>query len=501
MRNISIAISIFISSLFVPFSVRASADVLVSSDVFYQFSPSGNCQAIHNIRLTNGPTHVYPSSFQLDIAGSQPEEISVSNSAGPLKFNLQTLSPVSYRIIAYLTVPVVGKGNSQDISIKYLCPPANKHGQNWEISLPQAKDIDSFSNYQLHIQVPESFGKLAFINSPLVSSQPNEYVLGKSQLGNSPVSAVFGQSQVYDFSLAYNLYNPSHFAKQFIVPLPPDTSYQKIYLNSLKPLPENVQLSPSGNWLANIVVPARSSARFVAVGQAYILPSASFLSVYASQKQTEREVLGFLDNKVIVWDEHWDSAQSTWYAPEFTPSHFYISTLEPGFKDLLSAAQLSLSPSAYQNHVPSNPEASLRFPLQLLPFVSNRSEIVVANTQPQALYWVPVSAAATSIKIVSPAVRNISVIPPFGKVAVPLDFQISLLPSFSPHFLSLRIGTSLVTYNIPEYLFIFWYVAFILIISAVFICMAWLAVRSWSLHLQRLKREDHLRWQSQKPQK
>lgn len=487
----------FLALLIFPFyfaaSAQAGSDVAVAAEVTYNYDTSGRCNVLHQITLTNGSSHVYPSSYQLYVSGPAPEEISVSNHSGPLKYTLQNISSMDTEITIYLTSPIVGYKNSQQFSIRYRCPPANHRGQIWEIILPKIKDINFYDRYELQIQTPDEFGGLAFISPSGASKSQNVYSLNKQQLDNSPVNAVYGQFRTYAFKITYPLNNPGFTDQKILIPVPADSSYQKVYYDSLSPLPSNVNAGVSGDWEAEIQLKPKSRQNFTISGQVRILPSASSLPVILPHASSSRRVVGLVDSQLTSWTEYWDETQSTWYAPDFSINHFNLCTFSPECRTAFAQAVIQLQPADFKEYPRNMPEVRWRQPLQVFPFLTNHSYLEITNTEAQAIYWTPVSVGANSIHITTAAAHNIPVIPPYGKVEIPVYFNFSPLPDFSPRYISIRVGSSLLTYNIPDILFLSWHVILTVIISAFFVLMAGIAVRSWSVHLQRQDSEDHLR--------
>lgn len=481
--------------------VRANADVNVASETFYRFNDSGLCEVDHQLTLTNGPSHVYPSTYQMDITGVVPEDLSVFSGATQYKYFLEEVTPQNTRLIVYLPDPVVGRGNSRQFTIRHRCLPAVRRGQLWEITLPRIEDINFYDRLRLKLQVPESFGLPAFIDPQYASSTSRTYVFEKNMLNNTSVHAVFGKFQVYRFSLDYPLSNTSSRSILISVPIPADSSYQKISYTDFSSPPQNVRVDDAGNWLADIRIPAHSDSRFRVTGFAYILPNSTALSVKPVEQPSEREVIGYANGQLLVWKEHWDPLQFTWNAPGFTPDRLFISTKQNAYYSLVSRTKIILESAMFTEHVPQLPHLTWQKPIQLLPFMKNHTYLEVSNPQPQAVYWLPVTLSLGSVRLVSSSSFSIPIIPPHGKVTVPVDFYLPLVPRFTQIYLSVRLGNDSITYNVPGYLFIIWHAFIVITISAIFILMAKFAVSAWSLHLQRQHRENNLRRQGQKSQK
>jgi hypothetical protein len=114
-------------------------------------------------------------------------------------------------------------------------------------------DQSTFRNYDVILKIPASFGLEAYISPQPETSQSDNsehtYTFSKSDVVQTGITAGFGQFQVFSFNLAYHLENPLGTSAQTQIALPPDTAYQKVYLQKVDPKPSNVTIDSDGNWL------------------------------------------------------------------------------------------------------------------------------------------------------------------------------------------------------------------------------------------------------------
>ncbi len=124
---------------------------------------------------------------------------------------------------------------------------AHNNGKIWEIDIPGIKTPSDFKTFAVEVRPPSSFGKPSLVK-PLQNSK--SLTFDKDQLGKSGISIAFGDKQVYDFNLKYHLKNSNLFPLKTEIALPPDTNYQKVFIENINPKPSNVIIDNDGNWLA-----------------------------------------------------------------------------------------------------------------------------------------------------------------------------------------------------------------------------------------------------------
>jgi hypothetical protein len=135
-------------------------------------------------------------------------------------------------------------------------------GASHTLYVPSLSQIGSDEKYTVSVSVPQDFGKLSSTGVlPELNGADGNLVRytfpAATNLTNS-VSLIFGESTVYKVDFAFPLENTTAQTKRLTITLPPDTSSQKIYYNTLSPAPVATHLDIDGNVLADYDVPARS---------------------------------------------------------------------------------------------------------------------------------------------------------------------------------------------------------------------------------------------------
>lgn len=270
---------LFIGYLFfTALPVKAAQEFTSNYDVTYRFNETGVSTVEQRISLTNLTSQVYATQYQLSYEGEPPQNISGSDSSGPLK-----ISSTPTAITVNFNDQIVGRGQTLHFTLTYNSLPAVLKGQIWEISLPRLGNPEAIDNYQLKLIVPTSFGRPAYISPSPSSVTANQYFFTKDQLVKTGVIAAFGNIQSYGFTLTYELQNPKSLNQTATIALPPDSPYQRVYYDSLSPLPQNITTDSDGNWIATYALNPNQQLTITAVGQAHLVAKPSYPSIVPPQ--------------------------------------------------------------------------------------------------------------------------------------------------------------------------------------------------------------------------
>ncbi|KKQ91669.1 MAG: putative transglutaminase [Candidatus Woesebacteria bacterium GW2011_GWA2_40_7] len=242
----------------IPPVVLAESEFTTSSNVNYKVQESGRTLVTHNITLENNLSTIYATTYTLSLENVDAQDIKASEEvkgkSEELKVETQKDGDKTNIKIVF-TDAAVGKGVKRDFSISYENGNfAVRTGEVWEISIPRLSNPDSFGNYSVNLEIPDSFGLEAYISPrPMEFSNDGgykKYKFNKESVTQTGITAGFGQFQVFSFSLAYHLENPLTSNTETQIALPPDTAFQKIYFTKLDPKPTNVMVDGDGNWIA-----------------------------------------------------------------------------------------------------------------------------------------------------------------------------------------------------------------------------------------------------------
>src|SRR5579859_7890344 len=205
-----------------PIPALAKSNINSSYNVSYSVNETGTTHAIFSVSLKNTTSDNYVSSYALQVGFDTIQNVQASDGS-PIIPDVKKNTD-GYLIGLHFNKKIVGLDRVLQFTLSFDTPNvAQKTGQVWEINIPGIGKQANFSDFSVHVTVPQSFGKASFIKPQQFS---NNLDFTKDQLGNSGISITFGQKQVYAFDLLYNLENKNLFPLQTEIALPPTTNYQ-----------------------------------------------------------------------------------------------------------------------------------------------------------------------------------------------------------------------------------------------------------------------------------
>jgi len=262
--------------------VNASSEVFVDSKNLYEIDSYGVTHVTHDITIRNISSEIYTSEFILDLHGSIPTNIYATENSIPQNISIVEEDSKKSLIVSFVKKSL-GSGNSKNFTIEYdLNDLVLKSGDVWEINIPKLYEQNVFDTYETVVSIPKVFGEEAYINpQPLIFESHNEaniYHFSKEQLIHTGVTGVFGNFQSYGLSLTYHLENPLNQSTKTSIAIPPDTDYQRVFLESIEPRPLNIEADEDGNWMATYELSPRQRLDVLAKMRVDIYPISRSLS-------------------------------------------------------------------------------------------------------------------------------------------------------------------------------------------------------------------------------
>lgn len=244
-----------LSSFLFPISSLADDQFAVDAVVTYKVTDTGKTLVTYDITLENLYSTFYATTYTLTLENITAGKIQAIDDKGRQIPKEEVQKDQTLDLKLTFIDAVVGLGQKRHFTISYENSAfAVKTGEIWEISIPRLSDNGSFRNYEVDLNIPDSFGQEAYISPAPVSFRDENgnkrYIFNKNEIGQTGVTAGFGQFQVFTFNLAYHLENPLNVNSQTEVALPPDTAFQKAYFTKIEPKPSDVRIDQDGNYIA-----------------------------------------------------------------------------------------------------------------------------------------------------------------------------------------------------------------------------------------------------------
>jgi transglutaminase-like putative cysteine protease len=271
-RQMVYIIFFFILRLMSAPHVYGSGDFITVFNTTYTVSDAGLATIDLKVSLINNEANTFAKEYRLTFSSDRINHVTaISNAGSAIPF---TVSARDGQTVIDLTFdrPVVGKGKEQSFTIRFDDPDAIQNvGNVLEIMVPRLENSAAVDTYKVTLLVPLQFGNPAIVSpKTYVSSKDPVYTklaFSGENLKNTGITALFGDRQIYTFSLNYHLQNKTITPLETQIALPPDTPYQKVFYESINPPPASMHSDSDGNWIANYTLDPQKEALVVAKGK------------------------------------------------------------------------------------------------------------------------------------------------------------------------------------------------------------------------------------------
>lgn len=195
--------------------------------------------------------------------------------------------------------PAVGRNSVNNFYLEYYQDNLfTVSGNIWEVIIPTVADKKD-SSYKIIVHLPANSEKKISLAKP----KPTQ-ITGNDIIWDNPaektIYATFGDVQYYQNSLTYHLANTRLIPVYTDIAFPPDTLYQKVYIQSVDPKPEQINIDVDGNYL----------------GRYYLKPkenkTVNFKGVIAVYSQLRQELLPFTKNSLPKQSQYLLSQPKFW---------------------------------------------------------------------------------------------------------------------------------------------------------------------------------------------
>ncbi len=263
-KRLLVFLLLVVSYLLLPNSVHA-ADFRSDYYVTYDLSQNQNDLRAHvnfQIKITNLRSDIYVSKFSISFPKNfLIHNLSATDDTGPI-IPTVTTEDSDTKIDLEFRKPNTGRDSVNNFYLNFDQDNLFQvNGNIWEVILPTIENKDD-GNYRVIVNLPAGSNRKISIAKPVPDSV-TELPAGRQIIWNNPLTktiyAVFGDDQIYQTELTYHISNPKLIPVMTEIALPPDTLYQKIYLQSISETPESVYRDEDGNFMARYYLNPRES--------------------------------------------------------------------------------------------------------------------------------------------------------------------------------------------------------------------------------------------------
>ena len=296
MRKLALIIVTFIlftiyHSLFTN-PAHAEGEFETDYEVTYIVGNDGKTNVTQQIVLKNRTANFYADKFELKIGSTKVTNVQAVDSTGPLETEVKFENNVTSITVTF-TQRVIGLNKTLPWTLTYTSEElANQAGQIWEVSIPRVADSTDIGAYTASVQVPSTFGQIAFaVPTPVetdISRATQTFNFDKNQLTQSGIAMSFGEKQVFSFNFNYYLENNNLTSQLQEISLPPDNNYQKVVFENIDPQPRNVIVDNDGNYLAQYRLSPKQKLDIIVSGSVEVF-SRPFRNIYEPLTKDQKE--------------------------------------------------------------------------------------------------------------------------------------------------------------------------------------------------------------------
>lgn len=268
------------------------------------------------ISITNLRSDIYVQSFSLSFpVNFSIKDVTAKDDWSEIVPQLTSDNQIT-KIFLKFSNPNIGKDTVNNLYLRFFQDNLFKvNGNVWEVIIPTIEKGEDES-YQIVVNLPKDTDKKISIAKPI----PN-LVTGNKIFWQNPkektIYAVFGEEQYYKTTLYYHLENPRLIPVYTDIALPPDTLYQRIYLEKIEPRPVKVFQDDDGNFLARYILKPLEKNTIIFDG---------VIEVYAKPRLAIKE---YINNKIKKQQRYLLTPTDLWRIDNFNQHDEWQSLAKP----------------------------------------------------------------------------------------------------------------------------------------------------------------------------
>ena len=234
-----------------------------------------------NIKITNLKGDVYVNKFAISFPKSfTTSNLQSSDDHGLIAPKIIT-DESNTKVEMEFSNPNVGRDTVNNFYLNFDQSNLFQiNGKVWEVVLPVIENKEGGS-YKVIVSLPQDGDKKISIAKP----RPN-IISGNQIIWDNPtektIYTVFGETQIYKAELIYHLKNTEVFPVITEVAFPPDSLYQKIFIQSISPEPSNVYQDSDGNYLGKY---------FLKPLESKTITFRSYIQVFSTSRDEVKDVI------------------------------------------------------------------------------------------------------------------------------------------------------------------------------------------------------------------
>jgi len=290
-------LTFFLVFLFFFFSSKEilAKDYKVDYEIAYFLEEKTNkieSPVLFKIKITNLTSSVYVERFSISFPLSFGiKEIKAQDDLGEIIPSIETNKETT-KITLKFSNPNIGKNSVNNFYLNFYQDNLFKvNGNIWEVILPTVeKEADD--SYKVIVHLPSNTDKKISIAKPLPSLISGNKIIWENPKEKT-IYAIFGDKQYYKTTLYYHLKNEKPYPVYTEIAFPPDTLYQKIFIEKIDSKPLFVYQDSDGNFLGRYLLKPfeKKVVIFDGVISVYAKPRDELRDYFNKQIKTQKKYL------------------------------------------------------------------------------------------------------------------------------------------------------------------------------------------------------------------
>jgi len=279
---------------------------LLDLDFNYQINQEGEAQVSKKVSIINLENELSVTSFTQNLEEYNYYDLVAKDSQGIVDYK-EIDEDNTKRIVIPLRSVKIGVNQVNNLEINYKSKDLiKKIGSIYFLNLPKIPK-NNIRNLNISISIPKEFGELIFISPTTFTKEEvgslNIYNFSNNSSLDKAISATFGEYQVINFNIKYELQNDTNwFINREVALIPDIKNYQEIAYKSLDPKPTEIKIDPDGNYLAKYRINPKSNLEISFKGSVRIYGNQIEIDKGGNFEDIPQEILEPFTKEDLYWE-------------------------------------------------------------------------------------------------------------------------------------------------------------------------------------------------------
>lgn len=255
MFKLFLAVFLAIISTFFGFkSLAINEEFMIDLEIKYNYNPEGHFEVEKNFSIINLQNDLAITSFTQNLEEYNYYDLEAKDINGKLEVK-ESEENDTKRVTVSLRGVKIGKNQTNKFNLFYKSRDlVQQNGNILNVNLPKIPK-NNIRNLKITLVIPEKSGKIIYVspnpNSQEVKDEKYNFIFEGEKVIDKAISATFGEYQLINFNINYDLQNDSKWFQTREITLIPDIAKrQEVRIESLDPKPLEIYQDEDGNYLA-----------------------------------------------------------------------------------------------------------------------------------------------------------------------------------------------------------------------------------------------------------